>query len=125
MTTNLYLRKKQLVDEMLLETQGQLQAIQTEDVDSFVHRVERCERIIQLIDEIDRQLPAASREEEREIQDTFEQIISVRAQIAPLLAPLQSKLQRQAVNEKNQTIVKQGYEEHEWYQPSIFFDQKK
>lgn len=109
MTDSLYARKKHLLEEMKWETLEQLRAIQEEDAERFLERVEKCERLIELINEIDATAPAFPPEQTRQMKSIVEEILHVRQQITPMLQPLRAKLQKLASMERQQTRIRQSY----------------
>lgn len=124
MTDSLYTRKKHLLEEMKWETLEQLRAIQEEDVERFLERVEKCERLIELINEIDATAPVFPPEQTRQMKNIVEEILHVRQQITPMLQSLHAKLQKLASMERQQTRIRQSYGDESIYHDSIFFDKK-
>jgi hypothetical protein len=121
---NDHVDKKQLLLAMKEETIAQLHAVHAENVDEFLHRVEKCERITKLIDQLDSTGNKSEPTEEKEIKHIIKDILELREQITPLLEPLREKLRQRSVIERKQTIIHQGYGEEDAYHPSIFFDKK-
>lgn len=124
MNENLYVKKKQLLEEMKVETLLQLQHLQEEEAEQFLERVEKCERIIHLIDKIDAQQSAFLPQQEKEFKEIISGIKQIREKIDPLLVPLYSKLQNLSVAERQKTIIRKGYMDEDAHPPSIFFDKK-
>ncbi|MDE1450535.1 hypothetical protein PVM79_21795, partial [Bacillus licheniformis] len=55
MSGNFYSQKKRLLTEMRTETLEQLRAVRAEDVEAFLDHVERCNQIIESINQLDAQ----------------------------------------------------------------------
>jgi protein subunit release factor A len=124
MSNHFYLQKKKLLAEIKIETLEQLRAVQEENAEAFLHRVERCGRIMELVDQLDEQKQDITPSEEQELKMLLQEIMDVRQQITPLLAPLHNRLQQNAAMEGRKAIIQKGYNEEATYLPSIFFDRK-
>ncbi|WP_139185004.1 flagellar protein FliT [Aneurinibacillus thermoaerophilus] len=125
MSGNFYSQKKRLLTEMRTETLEQLRAVRAEDVEAFLDHVERCNQIIESINQLDAQNEARDPSEEQELRRLLQEVIEVRQHITPLLVPLRDKLRQGAVMERRQVIIQKGYNKEEAYLPSIFFDRKE
>jgi hypothetical protein len=124
MTMHFYVRKKQLLEQMRVETLEQLEAIRAENVEQFLEKVEKCERIIEVIKQLDASKVPLPLHEEEEIKGLFGEIIHIRRQIDQLLPPLRQKLQQQVLLEQRRERIQRAYGEEEGHAPAIFFDQK-
>jgi hypothetical protein len=120
-----FYRKKKLLEEFKLETLQQLQALQEEDVDKFVEKVERCQRIISIINEIDSKIEEdLSSPEKKEMKEILQEIIAVRENVSSLLLPLRDKLKQHMIREKRGKLLQNAYSREEENYPSIFLDKK-
>lgn len=124
MVDSFYVKKKQLLVEMKDETIAQLRAIESEDAEEFLRHVQRCEKLIHLLDALNESEWTLISEQEKEIHLLLQKIMQIRQQITPLLLPLRNKFQQGAVRERKSTTIRRGYGNEDAHPPSVFFDTK-
>ena len=124
--SNIFHRQKKLLEEFHFETLQQLQALQEKDVDKFVEKVERCQRIIDIINELDVEDEKLlfSQQERYEFDKVLQDIIAVRQKISHLLLPLRDTLKQNMLREKRGKLLHNAYSTEEEYYPAIFLDKK-
>ena len=123
MGNEVFTLKKELFESFMAETKLQLHYIQAEDPEQFLISVEKCEELQKAINRVPDHL---SGDQQNQIRGIIQEILKSRKQIDLLLPVLHKKLKDRYLQvERQQTIIKQGYNNHGLYQPSVFFDKRK